>query len=114
MRYLPHINIKASLKLRKNVDGVVDIIVKVWAGVESVRPSLEQKVGQELQQLLRGNGLVEVIFRIVYSGLVGRRDYPSLPPLHCIHSYLTALRQSDPSSETEDVDDADERTGTVL
>ena len=66
VRYLPHVDIKASLKLGKNVDGVVDIVVKVRPGVESVRPGLQQQVGQELQQLLRRYGLVEVIFRIVY------------------------------------------------
>ena len=65
VRYLPHVDIKASLKLGKNVDGVVDIVVKVRAGVESVRASVEQKVGQELQQLLRGYCLVDVIIRIV-------------------------------------------------
>ena len=45
----PHVHIKASLKLRKNIDGVVDIVVKVRAGVESVWASLEKKVSQELE-----------------------------------------------------------------
>ena len=49
----PHVHIKASLELRKNIDGVVDVVVKVRAGVESIRASLEKKVCQELEQLLR-------------------------------------------------------------
>ena len=46
---LPHVHIKASLELRKNIDGVVDVVVKVRAGVESIRASLEKKVSQELE-----------------------------------------------------------------
>ena len=53
VRNFPHVHIKASLKLRKNIDGVVDVVVKVRAGVESIRASLEKKVCQELEQLLR-------------------------------------------------------------
>ena len=65
VRYLPHVDIKAGLKLGENVDGVVDIVVKVRPGVESVRTGLQQQVGQELQQLLRGYCLGNVIIRMV-------------------------------------------------
>ena len=62
----PHVHIKASLELRKNIDGVVDIVVKVRTSIQSIRTSLEEKVSEELEQLLRGYGLVDVIIRIVY------------------------------------------------
>ena len=41
------------------------VVMEVRPGVGGVRPGVQQEVGQELQQLLRGYCLVDVIIRIV-------------------------------------------------
>ena len=65
MRHSPDVDVETSLKLGKNIDGIVYIVVKIWPSVEGVGTSLEEQVSQELQQLLRGYCLGNVIIRMV-------------------------------------------------
>ena len=79
---LPNIDVKTSLELGQDCNGVIHVVSEVLLLVAGVRLHVDEQVRQVLQQLLGGD-------------------------------HLRALGQLQLASQTETVDDTDERTGPI-